>query len=47
MQSDLVIKNAKIILGDEVIEGSLSVEDGLINAIDLSHTSSGEDFSGD
>jgi alpha-D-ribose 1-methylphosphonate 5-triphosphate diphosphatase len=47
MQSDLVIRNAKIVLANEVIDGSLAVEDGAINAIDLSHTSSGIDFAGD
>ena len=47
MQADLVIKNAKIVLPDEVIEGSLAVEDGTISAIDLSHASGGVDFGGD
>ena len=47
MQSDLVIRNARIVLADEVIEGSLAVEDGLISAVDLSHASSGIDFAGD
>ena len=47
MQADLVIKNAKIVLPDSVIEGSLAVEDGEIRAIDLSHTSGGIDFGGD
>ena len=47
MQADLVIMNAKIVLADEVIEGSLAVEDGAISAIDLSHASTGIDFGGD
>ncbi|MDR3471488.1 MAG: alpha-D-ribose 1-methylphosphonate 5-triphosphate diphosphatase [Devosia sp.] len=47
MQSDLVIRNAKIVLADEVIEGALAVEDGAISAIDLSHASGGIDFEGD
>jgi alpha-D-ribose 1-methylphosphonate 5-triphosphate diphosphatase len=47
MQADLVIKNAKIVLPDAVIEGSLAVVDGEIRAIDLSHTSGGIDFGGD
>ena len=46
MQSDLVIRNAKIVLGAEVITGSLAVEDGAISAIDLSHTTGGVDFGG-
>ncbi|MEO8882799.1 MAG: alpha-D-ribose 1-methylphosphonate 5-triphosphate diphosphatase [Devosia sp.] len=47
MQADLVIKNAKIVLADEVIDGSLAVEDGAISAIDLSHAEAGIDFAGD
>ena len=47
MQSDLVIRNARIVLPDEVIEGSLAVEDGAISAIDLSHAEGGTDFAGD
>ncbi|HTJ57959.1 MAG TPA: alpha-D-ribose 1-methylphosphonate 5-triphosphate diphosphatase [Devosiaceae bacterium] len=47
MQSDLVIRNAKIVLADEVIAGSLAVEDGAISAIDLSHAETGIDFGGD
>jgi alpha-D-ribose 1-methylphosphonate 5-triphosphate diphosphatase len=47
MQADLVVRNAKIVLTDRVIEGSLAVEDGLISAIDLSHATAGVDFAGD
>src|SRR6201747_1648682 len=47
MQADLVIRNAKIVLADAVIEGSLAVEDGAISAIDLSHATGGIDFAGD
>jgi alpha-D-ribose 1-methylphosphonate 5-triphosphate diphosphatase len=47
MQADLVIRNANIVLADEVIEGSLAVEDGAISAIDLSHAAGGIDFEGD
>jgi len=47
MQADLVIKNAKIVLAKEVIDGSLAVEDGTISAIDLSHAEAGIDFEGD
>jgi len=47
MQSDLVIKNARIVLADEVITGSLAVEDGAISAIDLAHAETGIDFAGD
>ena len=44
---DLVITNANIVLGDEVIHGSVSVKDGRIEAIDHGNTSRGEDFGGD
>lgn len=44
---DLVITNAKIVLGEEVIRGSLSVKDGRIDAFDLGNVSHGEDFGGD
>ncbi len=47
MQADLVIRNAKIVLADDVIDGALAVTDGDIRAIDLSHASIGEDFAGD
>jgi alpha-D-ribose 1-methylphosphonate 5-triphosphate diphosphatase len=47
MQSDLVIRNARIVLPDEIIEGSLAVSDGRITAIDLSHAETGIDFAGD
>lgn len=44
---DVVITNAKIVLGDEVIDGSLSVKDGRIADFDLGWVSHGEDFGGD
>jgi alpha-D-ribose 1-methylphosphonate 5-triphosphate diphosphatase len=47
MPADLVIRNARIVLANEVIAGSLAVEDGAISAIDLSHTTVGIDFAGD
>ena len=47
MQSDLVIKNARIVLADDVITASLAVEDGLISAVDLAHAETGIDFAGD
>jgi len=39
--------NARIVLADEVVEGSLAVENGLIAAIDEGAASVGEDFEGD
>lgn len=44
---DVVITNAKIVLGDEVIDGSLSVKDGRIADFDHGRVSHGEDFGGD
>lgn len=44
---DLVIANAQIVLGDEVVHGSLSVKDGRIDAFDHGNVSRGEDFGGD
>jgi alpha-D-ribose 1-methylphosphonate 5-triphosphate diphosphatase len=44
---DLVITNARIVLGDEVIEGSLSVRNGVIADFDHGRVSHGEDFGGD
>ncbi|MDB5529750.1 MAG: alpha-D-ribose 1-methylphosphonate 5-triphosphate diphosphatase [Devosia sp.] len=40
-------RNARIVLADRVIEGSLNAEDGLIAAVDDGATSVGEDFEGD
>jgi len=40
-------RNARIVLGDEVIAGSLAVRGGLISAVDSGPAQSGEDFEGD
>ena len=45
--SDVAFRNARIVLGDEVIEGSLLAKDGLIAAVDTGAAQSGEDFDGD
>ena len=42
-----VLRNARIVLPDSVVEGSISIEDGLITAIDNGAVSGGEDFEGD
>ena len=49
MNDQIVFKNARIILKDEVILGSLSSTNGIIDSIDSGHTSSkhGIDFEGD
>src|SRR5690606_34335344 len=45
--TELNIRNARIVLADEVIEGSISVRDGLIASIDRGTSGVGEDFDGD
>ena len=49
MSDQLIFRNARIILKDEVIRGSVSVKQGIIDAIDPGMTSStvGIDFEGD
>lgn len=47
MSDDLIIRNARIVLEDDVIVGSLLVRDGLIADISQSPTQTGEDFEGD
>ncbi|HTM79436.1 MAG TPA: alpha-D-ribose 1-methylphosphonate 5-triphosphate diphosphatase [Devosia sp.] len=42
-----VFRNAKMVLADRVIEGSIKLEDGLIAAIDSGATQTGVDFEGD
>ena len=45
--SDLSIRNARIVLADEVVEGSVLVRDGIIAAIDRGASQVGEDFDGE
>lgn len=45
--SEFAITNARIVLPDEVIEGSLLVRDGVIAEIDRKGVRTGEDFEGD
>lgn len=45
--AELSIRNARIVLADEVIEGSLVVRDGVIASIDTGPSSVGEDFEGE
>jgi alpha-D-ribose 1-methylphosphonate 5-triphosphate diphosphatase len=40
-------RNARIVLGDEVVEGGLLARDGIIAALDSGPAQSGEDFDGD
>jgi alpha-D-ribose 1-methylphosphonate 5-triphosphate diphosphatase len=44
---EFALANARIVLADEVIEGSVLVRDGKVAAIDPGHGSSGEDVEGD
>jgi alpha-D-ribose 1-methylphosphonate 5-triphosphate diphosphatase len=45
--AETVFHNARIVLPDEVIRGSVAVADGLITAIDSGPARTGEDFDGD
>lgn len=45
--SELVLSNARVVLADEVVTGSVLVRDGTIADIDTSGTRTGEDFDGD
>lgn len=45
--TEFALSNARIVLADEVIEGSVLVRDGMIAAIDPGHTHAGEDVGGD
>lgn len=40
--ADLILKNAKIILADEIVEGSLQVEDGKIKSVDSGNSAVSE-----
>ena len=44
---EVVFRNARIVLGDEVIEGSVSVKDGTIAAIESGSAKAGKDLDGD
>lgn len=45
--AELNIRNARIVLADEVVSGSVSVRDGVITSIDEGASSIGEDFEGE
>lgn len=47
MPADVSFRNARIVLADEIVEGSLDVADGKIAAFDAGAGSVGEDFEGD
>ena len=45
--SETVFRNARVVLPDEVVEGSVKIVDGAIAAVDTGASSVGEDFDGD
>lgn len=45
--AELVLSNARIVLADEVVTGSVLVRDGTIAAVDTTNAGTGEDFGGD
>ena len=45
--TETIFRNARIVLADEIIEGSVATVDGLIAAIDTGPSHSGEDLDGD
>ena len=49
MPSDVVLKNARLVIGDEVVNGTLSISKGRIVGIDSGATSvtNAIDFEGD
>lgn len=47
MTAETVLTNARIVLADEIVEGSLLLRDGLIAGIDAGTGRTGEDMSGD
>ncbi|TRC93518.1 alpha-D-ribose 1-methylphosphonate 5-triphosphate diphosphatase [Mesorhizobium sp. WSM4303] len=47
MTAETVLTNARIVLADEIVEGSLLLRDGLVAGIDAGHGRSGEDMGGD
>ena len=47
MSAELVLSNARIVLADEVVEGSLSIRDGVIADIASGSSRTGEDMGGE
>jgi alpha-D-ribose 1-methylphosphonate 5-triphosphate diphosphatase len=45
--TEIAFRNARIVLPDEIVEGSLVVENGVISSIDTGPSTTGEDFGGD
>lgn len=47
MTEELILRNARIVLEDEIVTGSLVARNGVITDIDTGPTTTGEDFEGD
>jgi hypothetical protein len=47
MANETVLKNAQIVLADEIVSGSILIRDGKIAAIDQGNTNGGDDMDGD
>ena len=47
MPNDLILKNARIVLADEVVSGTVAIRDGRIADISLGTTGAGDDMEGD
>ena len=47
MSQDIVLKNARVVLEDEIVTGSILLRDGKIAAIDSGAAATGEDCEGD
>lgn len=47
MTTETVLSNARIVLADEIVDGSVVIRDGLIADVSRGNVASGEDFGGD
>lgn len=47
MSDDIILRNARIVLENEILHGSIAVRDGRIDAIDAGNSTVGEDMDGD
>src|SRR5690606_29691764 len=47
MANEIVLKNARIVLADEIVSGSILIRDGKIAAIDHGNSNGGDDMDGD
>ncbi|RUM98613.1 alpha-D-ribose 1-methylphosphonate 5-triphosphate diphosphatase [Pseudaminobacter arsenicus] len=47
MPQETILTNARIVLEDEIVRGSIVMRDGLVSAIDAGSTAGGEDMDGD